>query len=107
MSSEIVPTNPSGECPCKYKKNGVGAFVRDQRAPAPVEVTALRPSGQAAESPAFMGATDSEVLRQADSLRDNPLSGTGASKGSSSWALALVVALAIAAALFFFMRRKG
>lgn len=91
MSSEIVPTNPSGECPCKYKKNGVGAFVRDQRAPAPVEVTALRPSGQVAEPPSSM------VTNQAAS----------ASKSSSSWALALVVALAIAAALFFFMRRKG
>lgn len=105
MSSEIVPTNPSGECPCKYKKNGVGAFVRDQRAHTPVEVTALRPSGQAAESPLPMGATDAEVLRQAESLRENPSSGS--SKGSSSWMIALAAALAIAVALFLFMRRKG
>lgn len=121
MSNEIVPVTPSGECPCKYKKNGVGAFVRDS-APVNVRVapedpghpsslyeqfssqfaSALRASGQAGDSsmPLPMGTTDAEILRQAELLRSRP------APSSPSWPIVLAVALAIAGALYYFARRK-
>lgn len=96
----IGPVNPSGECPCKYRKNGVGALVRtntitaaDLGHPNPLyegrgpEVAAAlehRPSGQA-QPPAAGQPTGS----------------------SSTWAIVLAVIVALALALYFVARRRG
>ena len=114
MSSELVPVNPSGECPCKYRKNGVGAFVRtntltaadlghpnplyEGRGPEVADAIAHQPSGQS-----ICGGPDGAI-----GCRVEPPPPTTQPTGSSStWAIVLAVIVAMALALYFVARRRG